>query len=119
MAFYGDSAPTPREVNYYTLTSGDHAAGAATQSLTGLASPQAGNRPGDGGATGDMKPPDDTVPGGGAVDRPAIDPAADADRWAARTPAGVDRGFGGNDADGDAARRCRRRTRQGRACATE
>jgi hypothetical protein len=65
MAFYGDSAPTPREVNYYTLTSGDHAAGAATQSLTGLASPHAGNRPGDGGATGDMKPPDDTGSGDG------------------------------------------------------
>jgi hypothetical protein len=65
MAFYGDSAPTPREVNYYTLTSADHAAGAATQSLTGLASPHAGNRPGDGGATGDMKPPDDTGSGDG------------------------------------------------------
>ena len=58
----------PPEVNYYTLTSGDHAAGAATQSLTGLASPHAGNRPGDGGDTGDMKPPDDTGSGDGPGD---------------------------------------------------
>ncbi|MGB6513211.1 MAG: PPE family protein, partial [Mycobacterium sp.] len=43
----------------------DHAAGAATQSLTGLASPHAGNRPGDGGDTGDMNPPDDTGSGDG------------------------------------------------------